>query len=135
MYFSGKAKMHTVKARYTTSFDGLIVHKMLHFPGRDRDFKTYQVRHHTFPTGLPNRDGDARDKPGRDHIRHYLDTAYRGMNKVVEGMDARIPPSCACRARILSPTSGNTAGSYSRIRIRVENAIRRAKIFRIAKEK
>ena len=44
-------------------------------------------------------------------------------------------PSCASRARILPPTSGNTTGTHSRIRIRVENTIRRTTIFRIAKEK
>ena len=36
---------------------------------------------------------------------------------------------------ILSPTSGNTTDPHSRIRVRVENAIRRTMIFRFAKEK
>ena len=69
----------------------MIVHKTPHFPGRDHDFKIYKMKHPTFPTGLPSRDGDVKDKPGRDHLRHYLDTAYRGIHKVVEGIDACTP--------------------------------------------
>lgn len=89
-HYSGKAKTHTIKVQYTTSFDGLVVHKTSHSPGRDHDFKVYKMKHPTFPTGLPSRDGDAKDEPGRDHLRHYGDTAYRGMDKVVEGIDARL---------------------------------------------
>ena len=89
-HFPDKAKMHTVKVQYATSFDGLIIHKTAHFPGRDHDFKVYKMKHPTFPTGLPSRDGDAGNKSGRDHLRHYGDTAYRGMANVVEGIDVRI---------------------------------------------
>ena len=100
-------------------------HKTARFRGRDHDFKTYRVKHPAFPTGLPDRDGDAGDKPGRDHLGHYTDTAYLGMNKLVKGMDVGILP----------PTSGNTADTHLRIRIRVKNAIRRTIIFRIVREK
>ena len=31
-HYSAKAKIHTVKVQYTTSFDGLIVHKTSHSP-------------------------------------------------------------------------------------------------------
>ena len=133
-HFSGKAKTHTVKVQYTTSFDGLIVHKTVHFPGRDHDFKIYKMKHPTFPTGLPSRDGDAKDKPGRDHLRHYGDTAYRGMANVVEGIDVRIPV-VRKPGEDLTPDQREYNKAHSRIRIRVENAIRRIKIFRIAKEK
>ncbi len=133
-YFSGKAKMHTVKVQYTTSFDGLIIHKTVHFPGRDHDFKVYKMKHPTFPTGLPSRDGGAGDKSGRDHLRHYADTAYRGMANVVEGIDVRIPV-VRKPGEDLTPDQREYNKAHSRIRIRVENAIRRIKIFRIAKEK
>ena len=33
-HYSAKAKAHTVKVQYATSFDGLIVHKTSHSPGR-----------------------------------------------------------------------------------------------------
>ena len=89
--FPGKARMQAVKVQYTTSFDGLITHKTVHFPGRYHDFKAYKMKHPTFPTRLPSRDGDVGDKSGRDHLRHYGDTAYRRMANVVEGIDARIP--------------------------------------------
>ena len=92
------------------------------------------MKHPTFPTGLPGRDGDVTDKPGRDHLRHYGDTAYRGMDKVVGRIDARISVTRK-PGKDLTPTSGNTTGLHSRIRIRVENAIRRIKIFRIVEEK
>ena len=49
------------------------------------------MKHPAFPTGLPSRDGDAGNESGRDHLRYYTDTAYRGMANVVEGMDTRIP--------------------------------------------
>ena len=133
-YFSGKTKTHTVKVQYTTSFDGLIVHKTPHFPGRDHDFKIYKMKHPTFPTGLPSRDGDVKDKPGRDHLMHYLDTAYRGMHKVVEGIDA-CTPVVRMPGKDLTPDQREYNKAHSRIRIRVENTIRRTKIFRIAKEK
>ena len=37
------AKTHTVKVQYATSFDGLIVHKTAHSPGRRHDFKIYKM--------------------------------------------------------------------------------------------
>ena len=133
-HYSGKARTHTIKVQYTTSFDGLIIHKTAHSPGRDHDFKIYKMKHPTFPTGLPGRDGDATDKPGRDHLRHYGDTAYRGMDKAVEGIDARLSLTRK-PGKDLTPDQREYNKAHSRIRIRVENAIRRIKIFRIAKEK
>ena len=47
-----KANTHTVKVQYTTSFDGLIVHKTTHSPGRRHDFKVYKMKHPTFPDSL-----------------------------------------------------------------------------------
>ncbi len=87
-------------------------HKTGRFRGHNHDFKIYKVKYPAFPTG-------------RGHLGHYTDTAYRGMNKVVKGMDVGILP----------PTSGNTADTHLRIRIRVKNAIRRTNIFRIVQEK
>lgn len=133
-HYSGKTKTHTIKVQYTTSFDGLIIHKTAHSPGRDHNFKVYKMKHPTFPTGLPSRDGDVTDKPGRDYLRHYGDTAYRGMDKVVEGIDARISVTRK-PGKDLTPDQREYNKAHSRIRIRVENAIRRIKIFRIAKEK
>ena len=52
-HYSAKAKTHTVKVQYTVSFDGLIVHKTAHSPGRQHDFKIFKMKHPTFPSGLP----------------------------------------------------------------------------------
>ena len=43
-HYSAKAKTHTVKVQYTTSFDGLIVHKTSHSPGRRHDYMVDLIR-------------------------------------------------------------------------------------------
>lgn len=41
-YYSGKAKRHTVKTQYTTTYDGLIVHKSAPVEGSRHDFAPFQ---------------------------------------------------------------------------------------------
>ena len=128
-----KAKTHTVKVQYTTSFDGLIVHKTAHSPGRRHDFKVYKMKHPTFSDGLWRVDQANSGKFRRDHLRHYGDTAYVAMGKAVSGLDCVTPfkrkPS---KDLTLEQRAYNRA--HSRIRIRMENGIRRVKVFRIMKE-
>ena len=132
-HYSAKAKTHTVKVQYTTSFDGLIVHKTAHSPGRKHDFKVYKMKHPTFPDGLPCGNEENQGKFRRDHLRHYGDTAYTAMDKAVPGLDC-VTPFKRKPGKDLTPGQRTFNRAHSRIRIRVENGIRRVKTFRIMKE-
>ena len=129
-----KAKTHTVKVQYTMSFDGLIVHKTTHSPGRRHDFKGYKMKHPTFPDSLPCGDEANSEKFRRDHLRHYADTAYVAMGKVISGLDC-VTPFKRKPGKDLTPEQRVYNRAHSRVRIRVENGIRRVKIFRIMKER
>lgn len=52
-HYSTKAKTHTIKAQYTTSFDGLIARKTVHSPSRWYHSKIFTMKHPTFPGNLP----------------------------------------------------------------------------------
>ena len=133
-HYSAKAKTHTVKVQYTMSFDGLIVHKTTHSPGRRHDFKVYKMKHPTFPGGLPCGNEKNSEKFRRDHLRHYGDTAYIAMDKAVPGLDYATPFK-RMPGKDLTPEQRAYNKAHSRVRIRVENGIRRVKIFRIMKER
>lgn len=75
-HYSAKAKTHTVKVQYTTSFDGLIVHKTMYSPGRRHHSKIFKMKHPMFPDGLPYGNEENSGKFRRDHLRHYGDTAW-----------------------------------------------------------
>ena len=90
-HYSAKAKTHTVKIQYTMSFDGLIVHKTAHSPGRKHDFNVYKMKYSTFPDSLPYGNEENQGKFRRDHLRHYGDTAYVAMGKVILGLDYTTP--------------------------------------------
>ncbi len=86
-----KAKTYTVKVQYTMSFDGLIVHKTTHSPGRRHDFKIYKMKHPTFSDSLPYGNKENQGKFCRDHLQHYGDTVYVAMGKAVPGLDYATP--------------------------------------------
>ena len=132
-HYSAKAKTHTVRIQYTMSFDGLIVHKMTHSPGRRHDFKILKMKHPTFPDGFRCGDEENSGKFRRDHLRHYGNTAYIAMGKVVPDLDY-VAPFKRKPGRDLTPEQRAYNRAHSRIRIRVENGIRRVKVFRIMKE-
>lgn len=132
-HYSAKAKTHTVKIQYTMSFDGLIVHKTAHSPGRRHDFKIFKMKHPTFPDSLPYGNEENQGKFRRDHLRHYGDTAYIAMGKVVPGLDY-VTPFKRKPGQDLTPGQRKYNRGHSRVRIRVENGIRRVKVFRIMKE-
>ena len=133
-HYSAKAKTHTVKVQYTTSFDGLIVHTTAHSPGRRHDFKVYKMKHPTFPGGLPYKNSGDAARTARDHLRHYADTAYIAMGNAVPGLDY-VTPIKRRPGKDRTPAERAYNRAHSRVRIRVENAIRRVKIFRIMKER
>ena len=108
---------------------------MVHFPGRDRDFKICPVKHPAFLTGFPSRGGDAGGKPGRGHPGHW-GCRVPGDGQGGRG-DIRENSPTAMRASpagILPQAGGHATGLHSEIRIRVKNTIRRIMIFRIIKE-
>ncbi|MBI1658983.1 MAG: hypothetical protein IS632_09485, partial [Thaumarchaeota archaeon] len=133
-HYSAKAKTYTVKVQYTTSFDGLIVHKTSHSPGRRHDYMVYKMKHPTFPGGLPYENSGDTGRTARDHLRHYADTAYIAMGNAVPGLDYVTPIRRRPR-KDRTPAERAYNRAHSRVRIRVENAIRRVKIFRIMKER
>ena len=133
-HYSAKAKTHTVKVQYTTSFDGPVVHKTAHSPGRRHDFKVYKMKHPTFPDNLPCGSAENAGRFDRNCLRHYGDTAYIAMRKVVPGLDSTTPIKRK-PGKDLTPNQREYNRAHSRIRIRVENAIRRIKTFRIMKDR
>ena len=133
-HYSAKAKTHTVKVQYTTSFDGLIVHKTSHSPGRRHDYMVYKMKQPTFPGGLPYKNSGGVGRIARDHLRHHTDTAYIAMGNAVPGLDY-VTPIRRRPGKDKTPAERAYNRAHSRVRIRVENAIRRVKIFRIMKER
>lgn len=130
---SGKAKTHTVKTQYAMSADGLIMHRTAHSPGRTNDFKTYKMRHPTFPDNL-RYDGKNAQKHGRNRLRHYADTAHGAMGRAVPDLDCTAPFRRKPGGD-LTPEQRAFDREHSRVRIRAENGIRRVKTFRIMKER
>ena len=135
-YSSGKAKTHTVKVQYAMSSDGLIIHKTAHSPGRTNDFKIYKMKHPTLPGNLQHKDkkGKKNQKYDRDCLLHYGDTAYSAMGTVVLEI-CYTAPFRRQPGKDLTPEQRTFNREHSRVRIRVENGIRRTKIFRIMKER
>lgn len=125
-HYSGKAKRHTIKTQYTTSANGLILHTSAPAAGSMHDFALFKVDPPTFPQDLPGGDG----RSGRRRTLDIADSAYTGMDAQYPDRDSRV-------AKKRKPGRGLTAEekeynrALSRIRIRVEHAIRRVKVFRI----
>ena len=56
----------------TVNTNGLIVHNTRHSPGRVHDVRVYRMKHPTFPSGLPSRDGsDGKGKNARVRVYSY----------------------------------------------------------------
>ena len=133
-HYSAKAKIHTVKVQYTTNFDGLVVHKTIHSPGRPYDYLVYKMKHSTFPGGLPYKNSGGAGRIARDHLRHYADTAYIAMGNAVPGLD------CVATIRRRPGDDKNLTEraynrAHSRVRIPYQIAIRRVKILHTMKER
>ena len=102
--------------------------------GRRHDFKVYKMKHPTFPDNLPCGNAENAGRFDRNCLRHYGDTAYIAMRKVVPGLDSTTPIKRK-PGKDLTPNQREYNRAHSRIRIRVENAIRRIKTFRIMKDR
>ena len=130
-HYSGKAHRHTSKVQYTTTWDELIIHNTRHSPGSRHDVKVYKMKHPTFPVDLQYA-GEPSDERYRKRtaLRHYGDNGYVGAAKAVKGIDMVLPIKKK-PGLDLTPLEKGYNRIHSKIRVRVEHAIRRVKTFRI----
>ena len=69
-----------------------------HIPqGRRHDFKVYKMKHPTFPDNLPCGNAENAGRFDRNCLRHYGDTAYIAMRKVVPGTGQHHPHQAQAR--------------------------------------
>ena len=128
-HFSGKAGRHTAKAQYTVNMHGLIIRNTRHSSGRVHDFKVYKTKHPAFPKDLPSRDGSTREGK-RANLRTYGDRGYQVAQEVDPDVEVVLPIRCK-PGKKLTPEEREINRLQSKIRVRVENAIRRVKTHRI----
>ena len=128
-HFSGKAGRHTAKTQYTVNVHDLIIHNTRHSPRRVHDFKVYKAKRPTFPKDLPSRDGSTREGK-RANLRTYGDRGHQGAQEVDPDVEVVLPIRCK-PSKKLTPEEREINRLQSRIRVRVENAIRRVKTHRI----
>ena len=128
-HYSGKAGRHTAKVQYTVNTNGLIIHNTRHSPGRVHDVRVYRMKHPTFPSGLPSRDGSD-GKKGKTKVRVYTDRGYPGAQKMYEEVEV-MEPIRRKPGKKLSALEKEFNRLHSKIRVYVEHAIRRVKTWRI----
>ena len=80
-YYSGKAKRHTMKTQYTTTYDGLIVHKSAPAEGSRHDFAIFKQDNAAFPADLSHGADALQGSGGRTRTIDIGDSAYVGMQK------------------------------------------------------
>ncbi len=119
-HYSGKAGTHTAKVQYTVNIHGAIVHKTPHSPGRVNDVKIYQMKHPTFWSG--EEDGE--------ELRHYMDRGYQGAQHIDAGTKVILPIKKSPGGK-LTDDEKEYNRTHSKIRVYVENGIRRVKTFKI----
>ena len=129
-YYSGKAKRHTMKTQYTTTYDGLIVHKSTSVEGSRHDFALFKQDNAAFPADLPHGADAPQGGGGRTRTTDIGDSAYAGMQKQCPDRDVRVAVKRK-PGRELTPEEKAYNRALSRLRIRVEHAIRRIKTFRV----
>ena len=127
-HYSGKAKRHTMKTQYATAYDGLILQTSTVVAGSKHDFAVFKESVPTFPENLPREQETALDKKLLEYIRYIADSAYAGMDGIVSKchVSRKRKPG-----KKLTPAEKEYNKALSKIRIRVEHAIRRVKVFRV----
>ena len=128
-YYAGKAKRHTMKTQYTTTYDGLIVHKSTSVEGSRHDFVPFQQDNAAFPTDLPHNADAPQESGGRTRTIDIGDSSYTGMQQYPD-RDVRVAIKRK-PGRKLTPEEKAYNQSLSKVRIHMEHAIRRIKIFRV----
>ena len=129
-YYSGKAKRHTMKTQYATTFDGLILQTVTAVKGSKHDFAIFKDGVPEFPENLPHKPGITLDKQCLRAIKYLADSAYVGMDKFVSPGSSRVSRKRK-PGKKLTTAEKEYNKALSTVRIRVENAIRRVKVFRV----
>lgn len=129
-YYSGKAKRHTMKTQYTTTYDGLIVHKSTSVEGSKHDFALFKQDNAAFPADLPHNADAPQGSGGRTRTIDIGDSAYTGMQKQYPDRDVRTSIKRK-PGKKLTPAEKEYNKALAKIRILVEHAIRRVKVFRV----
>ncbi len=119
-HYSGKAGTHTAKAQYTIGIRGNTAHKTPHSPGRVNDISICQMKHPTFSSG--GSDGEK--------LRHYMDLGYQGAQHVYAGTEVILPIKKSPGGR-LTDEQREYNRIHSKIRVFVENVMRRIKTFKM----
>ena len=127
--YSGRAERHTAKTQCTVNVHGLIIHNTRHSPGRVHDIRVYRMKHPTFPSGLPSRDGSD-GKGEKAKVRVYVDRGYPRAQKMHEEVEVLEPIRRKPGKKPLA-LEKEFNRLHSKIRVYVEHAIRRVKIWRI----
>ena len=127
-YYSGKVKQHTMKMQYTTTHNGLIVHKSTSVEDSKHDSTLLQQDNAAFPADLPRSADAPQGDGGRAHTIDMGNSAYTGMQKQYPDRDVRVAIKRK-PDRKFTPEKKAYNRALSRIPIRVEHAMRRIKIF------
>ena len=128
-HYSGRVGRHTAKTQYAVNMHDLIIHNTGHSLGRVHDAKVYKTKDPTFPKNLPSREGSA--KEGRlANLRCYGDRGYQEAQEADPDVEMALPIRRKSGKK-LSTEKREINRLQSKIRICVENAIRRVKTYRI----
>lgn len=118
-YFSGKTKMHALKTQYAVTPEGMILHQSASVPAPMSD--SMLLRRSRLAGNLP---------PG---IRLFGDSAYEGMGQVYTELEV-VTPHKKPRGGALTDEQRELNRQISKVRIAVENSIRRVKTFKVARD-
>ncbi len=118
-YFSGKTKMHALKTQFAVTPEGRIVHQSATVPAPMSD--SMLLRRSRLAGNLP---------PG---IRMFGDSAYEGMGKVYTELEV-VTPKKKPKGGKLTDEQRELNRQISKVRIAVENSIRRVKTFKISRD-
>jgi hypothetical protein len=129
-HYSGKAKRHTKKTQYVTTYDGVILQTSTAVEGSKHDFAIFKESVPTFPGNLPHGQGIAPDGQCARRLKYIADSAYVGLDKIVTQHDSRVSRKRK-PGKNLTPAEKAYNRALAKIRIRVEHAIRRVKVFRV----
>ena len=129
-HYSGKAKRHTKKTQYVTTYDGVILQTSTAVEGSRHDFAIFKESAPAFPENLPHGQGIEPNEQCLRHLKYMADSAYAGMERIVSQRGARVSRKRK-PGKELTPAEKEYNRALAKIRIRVEHAIRRVKVFRV----
>ena len=129
-HYSGKAKRHTMKTQYATTYDCTILQTSTAVEESKHDFAVFKESVPTFPENLPHEQGLAFDRQFLRLLKYLGDGAYTGMEKIVSQQGAHVSRKRK-PGKKLTTAEKEYNKALAKIRIRVEHTIRRVKVFRM----